>query len=102
MAGPTPEVMRELVRLMNGDIEPSDLDDEALLALAAAALAGRETLHDVTLTLKARGWTFAQIAERLGVVESTASRWARPLKMRRWRREPTDEQIDVENEGGET
>lgn len=74
----TPEVMNALVRLMRGEIDYDALDNDALFAIAAAAKGGRKTLHEVTVKLNQRGFTFAQIGERLGAVESTASRWAKP------------------------
>ncbi len=78
MADLTPEVMNALVRLMNGEVDLDDLSNDELFALAAAAAGGRDLLHRVVVKLNDRKITFAQIGERLGVVESTASRWAKP------------------------
>lgn len=78
MADLNPEVMHELVRLMNGDVDLDALDDEALLALGAAAHGGRKLLGEVVARLNRRGWTFERIGEHLGVHESTAYRWAQP------------------------
>lgn len=82
----TPEVTNALVRLMNGEQTYDEMDDEALLAVAAISAMGREALYEVTTRLSARGWTFAQIAEKLGVHEATASRWAKPPAEDRRRR----------------
>lgn len=95
MADPTREVMNELVRLMRGDVDLKDLDDDALFALAAAAQGGRETLRDVAVQLHdVRKYTFLQIAERLGVAESTASRWVKTPVERRYRPEPQPPEPD--------
>jgi len=82
----TPEVTNALVRLMNGELDYDGLDDDALLALAAASAISRETLYQVTTRLNARGYTFQQIADRIGVHEATASRWAKPPSEDRRRR----------------
>lgn len=73
-----PEVINALVRLMKGEVDLTELDADALFAVAEAAKGGRRTLHEVTLVLRAKGFTFAQIGERLGVTESAASRWVKP------------------------
>lgn len=78
MADLSPEVMNALVRLVRGEIDYDDLSDDELFALAEASRRGRTTLHEVTLKLRARNYTFAQIGERLGVTESAASRWVDP------------------------
>lgn len=77
MADPTPEVIDALVRLMNGETDFDELDDDRLLALGAALQSGPVTLARVVRSLNARGWTFAAIGERLGVHEATVSRWAK-------------------------
>lgn len=74
----TPEVMNALVRLMNNETELDRLDTTALYALGAAARGGRQLLARVVTELNRRGETFAEIGEHYGVVESTASRWAKP------------------------
>jgi hypothetical protein len=77
----SPEVMNVLVRLMEGGVDPDDLDKlstDELFDLGVAGAAGRELVHLVTLTLRERGLTFAQIGERWNVDESTAWRWAKP------------------------
>lgn len=82
---------------MNGELKYDDLDDEALLVLAQAAAANRETLYEVTTRLNARGWTFAQIGERTGRSEATASRWAKPpAEDRRLRPRAADDEADDE------
>ena len=86
VAGLTPEVLDALVKLMRGEVDFDDLDDEALYALGAVCANSRETLYQVTTRLNDRGRTFAQIAERLGVHEVTASRWAKPPAEDRRRR----------------
>jgi hypothetical protein len=70
----------------NGEQTYDEMDDEALLAVAAISATGREALYEVTTRLSARGWTFAQIAAKLGVHEATASRWAKPPAEDRRRR----------------
>lgn len=77
MADLTPEVIDALVRLMKGEVDYDDLDDERLLAIGAAVQDGPDTLARVVRSLSARGWTFAAIGERLGVHEATVSRWAK-------------------------
>lgn len=73
----TPEVMNALVRLMSNEVELDRLTDEQLFALGTAARGGRMLLQRVITELNRRGLTFAEIGERYGVVESTASRWAK-------------------------
>lgn len=95
MADLTPEVINALVRLMNGDTNYDEIGDDDLFALGEASRRGRKTLHEVVLTLKKRGYTFAQMGERWGVTESAASRWVNPP--RPWgrpsqQREDEDEQ----------
>lgn len=48
-----------------------------VFAVLAIAKSGRTTLHEVTVRLNARGYTFAQIGDRVGAHESTVSRWAK-------------------------
>lgn len=97
MADLTPEVMHALVRVMNGEINVDKLSDDELYALAKATRpdVARSTLHRVLIELNNRHRTFAQIGERLGVHEATASRWARPPAEDRRRRRssegPTEE-----------
>lgn len=80
MADLNSEVIDALVRLMNGETDLDEMDDERLLALGAALQGGPVNLARVVRCLNARGWTFAAIGERLGVHEATVSRWAkRPL-----------------------
>ena len=86
----TPEVMSALVRLMNGEVDLDSMTDDELFALASAAIDGRDLLHRVVVLLNGRGHTFAQIGERLDVVESTASRWAKPPVPRGRPRRPRD------------
>lgn len=73
-----------LVRLMEaGEVDSKDLAGLSLSQLAAlgtAGVAGRDLVHKVTLQMKELGLTFAEIAELMNVVESTASRWAKPPK----------------------
>lgn len=78
MADLSPEVIHALVRLMKGEVDYDDLSDDDLFTLGAASRRARQTLHEITLKLRERGYTFAQIGERLGVTESTASRWVEP------------------------
>lgn len=73
----TSEVMNALVRLMNNEVDLADLTDEQLYALGAAARGGRLLLQRVITELNRRGTTFLEIGEHYGVVESTASRWAK-------------------------
>lgn len=77
MADLTPEVINALVRLMRNEVDLNGLDDDALLALGAAAHSGPATLARVVRQLNARGWTFAAIGDKLGVHEATVSRWAK-------------------------
>lgn len=86
MADLTPEVANALVRLMNGEVDYAELDDEALFVLGATVLANRETLYRLATTLNDRGHTFATIAARWGVHEATASRLAKPPAEDRRRR----------------
>lgn len=74
----TPEVMNALVRLMNNETNLDELNVEQLYALGAAARGGRKLLARVITELNRRGETFSEIGEHYGVVESTASRWAKP------------------------
>jgi hypothetical protein len=76
----TPEVMHALVRLMNNETDLEHLDNAALYALGSAARGGRLLLQRVITELNRRGETFEKIGEHYGVVESTASRWAKPTK----------------------
>lgn len=78
------EVLDELVRLMNGELDYDELDDERLFQLVEVSRRGRQTLHEVVLKLRDRGYTFGQIGDRAGVTESAASRWAQPP--RQWGR----------------
>ncbi|AEA27900.1 hypothetical protein Psed_5773 [Pseudonocardia dioxanivorans CB1190] len=74
----TPEVINAMVRLTSNPDQLDQLDADQLFAVLAIAKSGRETLHEVTVRLNARGFTFAQIGERVGAHESTVSRWAKP------------------------
>lgn len=67
-----------LVRLLAGEVDYQAYTDGELYTLAQAARRGRTTLHEVTLVLRSRGHTFAQIGARLGVSLSAASRWVDP------------------------
>jgi hypothetical protein len=89
----TPEVMNALVRLMNGDTDYRSMSTDDLFRVATFAKDGRATLHEVVLVLREKGFTFAQIGERLGVTESAASRWVTPPRPpgRRPRAEEDDE-----------
>lgn len=97
MADLTPEVMNALVRLMKGEVDLNELDADGLFAIAEAAKGGRQTLHEVTLVLRAKGYTFAQIGDRLGVTESAASRWVKPPSPPGRRPRSEDEQDGVES-----
>lgn len=87
MAELTPEVANALVQLMNGEIDYGQVSDADLFSLARASQRGRQTLHEVVIQLRERGYTLARIGEVLGVTESAVSRWAdappRPLGRRR-------------------
>jgi hypothetical protein len=71
VADPTPEVTNELVRLMNGGIDYDDLPEETLYKLGEAA-----TRHQAAAALHRKGVAYSQMADRWGVHESTAWRWA--------------------------
>lgn len=70
--------MNALVRLMNREIDYSELDEDTLYALGAAARDGRQTLHEVVLELRRRGITFVQMAQKWDVDAATPTRWATP------------------------
>lgn len=91
MAGLTPEVMNALVRLMSREIDYGEIDTDALYALGAAARDGRQTLHEITLELKRRGETYAQMADRWGVDAATPTRWANPPSPPGRRRESSED-----------
>lgn len=96
----TPEVANALVRLVNGELDYGDLDDDTLVALGKASRRGQTTLHEVVVELyRNRGLTFAQIGERLGATESAASRWINPPSPP-GRRPRTVEEIAAEEGGG--
>ena len=61
MADLTPEVANALVRLMKGETSYDELSDDDLFNLGIASWRGRQTLHEVVLKLRERGYTFAQI-----------------------------------------
>lgn len=84
----TPEVKNALVRLMTGEIDVRSLPKEDLYAIASALVPDkpRSLLHQALGALNDKGETFAQIAERLGVHEATAARWAKPPAEDRRRR----------------
>jgi hypothetical protein len=88
----TPEVTNALVRLMTGEIDIQSLPKEDLYSLASALVPDRprSLLHQALAALNDRGETFAQIAERLGVHEATAARWAKPPAEDRRRRRAVD------------
>lgn len=94
MADLTPGVLDELVRLMNGEIEPRGMDKAALYRLANALVPdkARELLHRTLAELNDQGETFAQIGDHLGVHEATAARWAKPPAEDRRRRRAAGEQ----------
>lgn len=74
----TPEVLDALVRLVNGEYELTERPKDDLYDLAAALINARQTLAQALAELNDRGETFAQIGDRLGIHEATASRWAKP------------------------
>lgn len=80
MADLTPEVLNALVRVMKGELDIETLTTDELYALASATRpdVARSTLHRALIELNNREERFAQIAERLGVHEATAARWAKP------------------------
>lgn len=92
MADLTPEVMNALVRLMTGEIDVRSLPKEDLYALANALVPDkpRSLLYQTLAALNDKGETFAQIADRLGVHEATAARWAKPPAEDRRRRRAGD------------
>lgn len=77
---PDSELAAIAFRALRGEVNLDELDVEALIAVGRVAVRGRELVHHATVTLNQRGVTFAQIGERMGVTESTASRWAKPPK----------------------
>lgn len=96
MADLNPEVMHELVRLMNGEVAYTELDDDALYALGAAAQGGRTVLHEVTVELRRRGYTFVQMADRWHVDPATPTRWVNPPNRPGRRPRPADNDPDDE------
>ena len=78
MADLTPEVLDALVRLVNGDYDLAGRTKDELYDLSAALINARQTLAQALAELNEQGETFAQIGERLGIHEATASRWAKP------------------------
>ncbi|MBV9314680.1 MAG: hypothetical protein JO100_13335 [Pseudonocardia sp.] len=78
MADLTAEVIDALVRLMNGQYEIKGRPKDELYDLAGALINARQTLARTLAELNEQGETFAQIGERLGIHEATASRWAKP------------------------
>ena len=77
---------------MNGDYEIKGRPKDELYDLAGALINARQTLARTLAELNEQGDTFAQIADRLGIHEATASRWAKPPgeDLRRRRRAPGD------------
>lgn len=74
----TPEVMKAVVRLMNNETDLGEIDTPSLYELGSAARGGGRLLFQRVINeLNRRGDTFAKIGEHYGVVESTASRWAK-------------------------
>ena len=87
-----PEVINALVRLMKGEYDVRGRDKEQLYELAEALINARQTLAKALSEINRQGDTFAQIGERLGLHEATASRWAKPPAedLRRRRRGDAD------------
>jgi hypothetical protein len=63
-----------------------DADTQQLYDVAASLISARTTLAEVLTEINRQGDTFAQIGERLGIHEATASRWAKPPAEDRRRR----------------
>lgn len=78
------------LRVSTGDVDLDTLSVDELIEVAQVAAASRTLLSHAIRELNRRGETFAQIAERLGVHEATASRWAKPPAEDRRRRRGGD------------
>ena len=63
---------------MKGEYDIHGQDKEQLYELAEALINARQTLAKALAEINRQGDTFAQIGDRLGLHEATASRWAKP------------------------
>jgi hypothetical protein len=76
VAEPTQAVTNALVRLVKGEIAYDDLTEDEIYALIQVARNHRNIQRDAATELHRRNVSFKDMADKLGVHESTTWRWA--------------------------